>query len=67
MREGGVRLFRDYLGAWMIPQSGIGGEKSKLAQARLQEVCCLFAPFAQRLHPSPSLSEPIWEIRGSNV
>ena len=38
MREGGVRLFRDYLGAWMIPQNGIGGEKSKLAQARLQEV-----------------------------
>jgi hypothetical protein len=49
----------------MIPQSGIGGEKSKLAQARLQEVCCFSAPFALRLHPSSSLSVPIWEIRGS--
>jgi hypothetical protein len=49
----------------MIPQSGIGGEKLKLAQARLQEVCCFSAPFALRLHPSSSLSVPIWEIRGS--
>ena len=49
----------------MIPQSGIGGEKSKLAQARLQEVCFFAAPFARRLHPSPSLSVPIRAIRGS--
>jgi hypothetical protein len=47
----------------MIPQSGIGGEKSKLAQARLQEVCCFSDPFAGRLHPSSSLSVP---IRGSS-
>ena len=49
----------------MIPQSGIGGEKSKLAQARLQEVCFFAAPLARRLHPSPSLSVPIRAIRGS--
>ncbi len=49
----------------MIPQSGIGGEKSKLAQARLQEVCCFSAPFALRLHPSSSLSVLIRVIRGS--
>ncbi len=50
----------------MIPQSGIGGEKSKLAQARLQEVCCFSAPFALRLHPSSSLSVLIRVIRGQN-
>ena len=49
----------------MIPQSGIGEEKSKLAQARLQEVCCFSAPFARRLYPSPFLSVPIRVIRGS--
>jgi hypothetical protein len=49
----------------MIPQSGIGGEKSKLAQARLQEVYFFAAPLARRLHPSPSLSVPIRAIRGS--
>jgi hypothetical protein len=48
----------------MILQSGIGGEKSKLAQARLREVCCFSAPFARRLHPSLSLSMPIRAIRG---
>jgi len=48
----------------MIPQSGIGEEKSKLAQARLQEVCFFADPFARRLHPSPSLSVPIRVIRG---
>ena len=47
----------------MILQSEIGGEKSKLAQARLQEVCFFAAPFARRLHPSPSLSVPIRAIR----
>jgi len=51
----------------MIPQSGIGGEKSKLAQARLQEVCCFSAPFALRLHPSSSLSVLIRVIRGQNA
>jgi hypothetical protein len=50
----------------MIPHRGIGGEKSTLAQARLQEVCCFSAPFARRLHPSPSLSVPIRAIRGSS-
>lgn len=40
----------------MIPQSGIGEEKSKLAQARLQKVCFFAAPFARRLYPSASLS-----------
>jgi len=49
----------------MIPQSGIGGEKSKLAQARLQEVYFFAAPFARRLHPSPSLSVSIRVLRGS--
>ena len=48
----------------MILQSEIGGEKSKLAQARLQEVYFFAAPFARRLHPSPSLSVPIRAIRG---
>jgi hypothetical protein len=51
----------------MIPQRGIGEEKSKPAQARLQEFCCLSAPFSWRLHPSPSLSVPIRVIRGQNV
>jgi len=46
--------------AWMIPQSGIGGEKSKLAQARLQRFVfspthspgdCIQAP----LYPCPSV------------
>jgi len=49
----------------MIPQSGIGREKSKLAQARLQKVCFFAAPFARRLHPSRSLSVSIRAIRGS--
>jgi hypothetical protein len=42
----------------MIPQSGIGREKSKLAQAHLQEVCFFATSFARRLHPSPFLSVP---------
>jgi hypothetical protein len=46
---------------------GIGREKSKPAQARLQEVCCFSAPFARRLHPSSFLSVPIRVIRGQNV
>ena len=50
----------------MIPQSGIGGEKSELAQARLQEACFFATPFAWRLHPSPFLSVPIRVIRGSS-
>ena len=37
----------------MIPQSGIGGVKSKLAQARLQDVCYFAAPFARRLQSKP--------------
>jgi hypothetical protein len=40
----------------MIPQSGIGEEKSKLSQARLQEVCFFAASVARRLHPRPSES-----------
>jgi len=53
--------------AWIIPRSGIGGEKSKLAQARLQEFCCFSAPFSWRLHLDPSLSVPIRVIRGQNA
>ncbi len=51
----------------MFPRSGIGEEKSKLAQARLQEVYFFAALFARRLHPSPSLSVPIRVIRGQNA
>ena len=39
--------------------------KIETRASSLAEVCYFAAPFAQRLHPSPSLSVPIRVIRGS--
>jgi hypothetical protein len=51
-----VRLLTDRLGGMDDPAKWDRREKSKLAQARLQEVCFFAASVARRLHPRPSES-----------